>query len=181
MKPSEGLSLGRYRQELDEHGSPEAIEAAHPELADWLHGMRQFREAAEEATKVHARALERIAETAQAAKLQEPEPLPEMPTQTEMIAGGFDLAIERRARAQAKKKQAAKKRPGFDPIPIPGPAFRKALTWLAAGEKSQEQIVDETGLTRHYVREINDFRLGRRRYRVESNPDDDAIMLQRLE
>jgi hypothetical protein len=56
--PGEGLTPRQLEEELDEHGDLDAIEAAHPELADHLRGVRQRSDAVGRQVRALARAFE---------------------------------------------------------------------------------------------------------------------------
>jgi hypothetical protein len=144
-----GLTPRQLRDELAEHGSPEAIAEAHPELADWL---RDREEA--------SRRVRSLAETIKAAlptlSLDEPPDL-DVGLFRRQVVG--ELVALRRVH-EASSAQAAQAdvdvHPRSTPDPYPAAVFWKAVGMLLDGALLTE-IADETGLSYNRVVKIRDW------------------------
>jgi hypothetical protein len=94
-------------------------------------------------------------------RVSEPKPLPDLAEyQIEMRAVAFERALARHARSQMRKKSKRGK-PGPSPHDIPRSAFAKALVLLEVGEITLVDIAEKTGVDRHDVAKIRDWRNGR--------------------
>jgi hypothetical protein len=173
-----GLTPRRLGAELEEHGGYDGAIAAHPELADELRLIREAGDLLARQAKEFISAMEEIGMMISST----PEPLEvlelEPPSPVEQFAAGLELGLDRRA-ARVQKKKSGKRKPGFAPASMSHRSFQTAFSLLVAGGMTQEEIAAKANITRHYVREINDWRTRRRRYDVYSNPSDDTVTLRR--
>jgi hypothetical protein len=147
-----GLTPNELRELRQEHGSWEAVMEARPDLADQIRSVEQLHRSVRQL-------VERIERPV--ADSSDPDPLliPEG-TDIERQAFAFELALDRHARSKMEPEPKATK-PGPKPHDIPRSRFAKALALLEVGELSMDAIARESGVDRHDVAKIRDWRNGR--------------------